>query len=158
MISLLPVVLLAAAPWDRPQTTASPPSDPNNVPFESVENGEDSPFREKGIFIFRTPEEFQSYLKKIDDTGMKKPEVDWSQQEMIAVQAKGQSQDGKAIRVKRIHRIGHGKIQIDVVVLKPLNPTGDIRPLNLTGKTTYPYAIVLTQRFSEKLEVRVVNQ
>jgi len=142
-------------------STPGPPVDPNDLWFQNIESGGDSPLRKIWIFVFKTPEEFQKYLGQINDEGLKKPVVDWKQQQMVAIQARGMSQDGSSIRVKRIHRIGNDRVQIDVVVVKSVlagNQGGPGRPLNLVGKEIYPYAIIQTQRFSEKPEVRVITE
>jgi hypothetical protein len=140
-----------------PAPTGATTFDPNEIPFVSLESGADSPLHKLGVFVFQTSDQFKTYLAQIQETKLKKPDVDWTNQEIIAVQAKGLSTDGNSIKVRRIHRTGPGQITMEVLVLKTIDATPAEQPLNFSSKTAYPFAIIQTQKFDGKIQVQVLS-
>lgn len=146
---------LAVLPLPNAQVGSSP-VDPNEIAFQAVESGADSPLKKLGIFVFHSASDFHTYLKSIGEPGLRKSNIDWSKDEMIAIQAKGDEKDGNALRVKRVHRDKPGHVTIDVVVLKSITGTPEFNP-NVAARTTYPFAIIQTANFKDKLDVHVVT-
>jgi hypothetical protein len=157
MIPILLSLVLQQGQQGPPLPTGPTRVDPNEIPFVSLESGADSPLKKLGIMVFQNADQFQGYLTQIHETKLKKPTVDWSTQELIAIQAKGLSQDGSSIKIKRIYRTSPGHVRIEVIVLKNLLPENTNFSINLSSKTQYPFAIIQTQKIPDKLDVSVVN-
>jgi hypothetical protein len=147
---------LILATLASPVQAGSQPVDPNEIPFQALESGADSPVKKLGIFVFNNGPDFRKYLKSIGEVDLHKSNIDWSTDEMIAIQAKGDDKDGNALKVKKVYRHKPGHVTIDVLVLKTITGTPEFS-VNVESKTTYPFAIIQVSKMTDKIDVHVVT-
>ncbi len=118
--------------------------------FKPLEAGGTSPIQEQQVFILRTQQEFRDYNVKLGSPRRPLPTINWKLNQVIAVHIGQKPTASYSVDVKRVTKQPYGA-DIEVVVNAP-------SPDMLTAQViTYPFAVVRTERFKGRAELKIVE-
>jgi hypothetical protein len=145
-----------------PQTSLSktPPGPPTYLPFSQLEVGLDSPVKKSGVVVITNQDQWDGFLKKMNESTQKRSKIDWSKFEIVVATLEGSTNSGISIKVDRLQTTKAGKTDIEI----GLDPQiGNSRLINTTnsenylGRTQYPYVIFQTPITSTKWNIKVAE-
>ncbi len=119
--------------------------------FKPVEAGGTSPMQEKGAFILRTEQEFRDYNVKRGSPRRPLPTINWKINQVIAVHIGQMPTASYGVEVKRVTKQSYGA-DVEVVITKP-SPD-----MMVAQVITYPFAVVRSERFMGRAELKVLEE
>lgn len=116
------------------QTPATPA--PVELPFRTIAFGNNGAIKDGGAVVMRSPQEFDAYRKKMGTSDQKRPEVNWSKEQVVALHAAGADFGPATIQVVKVTRKADGNLQVDVAVDRgPRSMTNMLSTQNTLGVT-----------------------
>jgi hypothetical protein len=118
--------------------------------FKDVEAGGTSPLTESVVFILRSEGEFREYNRKRGSPRRPLPKINWKLNQVIAVHVGQKPTASYGVDVKRVTKQPYGA-DVEVVITKP-DPE-----MMVAQVITYPFAVIRTERFAGRADLKVVE-
>jgi hypothetical protein len=140
-----PFILLAVSALSG----QAPQPKPVEYPFKQIERGGFSRIREQRVFVIKSAEDYQAYNKTFGREPPA-PKVDWHKNQIVAVHIGSAPSTGYGVVVWRIVKTGPTTVNLEVLRTTP--PPGTMQAMHIT----YPYVLVTTPRFTERIKLTVL--
>jgi hypothetical protein len=135
------------------------PGSKDEVAYSPIESGGTSPIAKSGVFVIRSADEFHKYLTKLGELDLKRPKIDWTKYQVVAVHAQGYASAGFSPEIKRLHIVKPGVVDVELTIATGDWQNGSIfrEPLNMAQTYSYPYVIMETPRIDAKWNIAVMS-
>ena len=118
--------------------------------FKPVELGATSPLQAEGIFVLRTEAELRDYMLKRGSPRRPLPKIDWKMNQVVAIHVGSTPTAGYGVELKHLWK-KPGGADAEVVITKPAPD------MIVAQVITYPFAVVRTERFAGKVDLKIVQ-
>ncbi len=119
--------------------------------FKSVEFGSGMQQKvDKGIWVIRTEAEYRAYMRKRGDADRPLPKINWRINQVIAIHVGTAPTPGYGVKVNKLLKTSTGA-DAEVEITRP-------DPGMVTAQViSYPWAVIRSERFSGKVELKVME-
>ena len=118
--------------------------------FKSVELGATSTLQAAGVFVLRTEAELRDYMLKRGSPRRPLPKIDWKMNQVVAIHVGSTPTAGYGVELKHLWK-KPGGADAEVVITKPAPD------MIVAQVITYPFAVVRTERFAGKVDLKIVQ-
>lgn len=127
------------------------------IPFRTVSFGMNGKIKEGGTRVIRNAKAFDSYRKEMGMDEARKPVIDWSKEQLVAVNAAGIGYGGSAIQVGKVRRKADGSLEIEASLDRSSQPAlpqpGVVQVLRKEGI----YALVAVAKSTSEATLKIVD-
>ena len=127
------------------------------IPFKVVGFGSNGKIKDGGAVVIRSEKALDGYRKLMGTTQGRKPKVDWSKDQIVALHAVGTGYGGASLQVNKVSRESNGSLEIEAFLdlgSRPATPTpGVVHVLRKEGI----YALVVVSQSKGEVTLKVVD-
>ncbi len=148
---MIPFALLVLFGQSKP----APPL--TTIPFKVVGFGSNGKIKEGGAIVIRSDKALDAYRKQMATTQGRKPTVNWSTDQIVALHAVGTGYGGASLQVNKVSRADNGSLQIEAFLdlgSRPATPTPGVMPvLRREGI----YALVVVSQSKGEVVLKIID-
>ena len=150
---MVPLVLTVALLTQMPAAAAVAVE----IPFRSVAFGTNGKIKEGGAIVIRDATELKAYRDQMGTTDARKPTVDWSKDQIVAVHAAGTGYGGTSLQVNKVRRKSDGAIEVEAYLDRGSRPAVPTPGLPLALRKEGIYALVAIARSTGTVTLKIVE-
>ena len=145
----LAVALLPQAPVVSKEAT--------EIPFRTVSFGSNGKIKEGGAIVIRDTKAFDAYRTLMGTKDTRKPTIDWTKEELVAIHASGTGYGGASLQVSKVRQKPDGGLEVEAFLNRQGQPAipnpGSLQVLRKIGI----YSIVAVSRTTGDVTLKVVD-
>jgi hypothetical protein len=128
-----------------------------DVPFRELAFGSNGKIKDGGAIVLRDERELNAYRVRMGTTDAKKPNVDWSKEQIVALHAAGFGNGRPSLQVAKVRRKSDGTLEIEAGLdrgsMSAVPTTGVRPPLKKEGV----YSLIAVERTKGAVNLRIVE-
>ena len=130
---------------------------PVEIPFRSVAFGSNGKIKEGGAIVIRDAAALDAYRTQMGTTDVRKPTIDWSKDQIVAVHAAGTGYGGTSLQVNKVRRKADGAIEVEAYLDRGSCPAVPTTGFPMALRKEGIYALVAVSKSTGAVTLKIVE-